>query len=351
MGGGVSKEKLSRFFRSVAMLLSSGVGILKSLEYLADDDSVEFSVAVEEVARGLGEGRAFSRTLREQPGIFDKMSCDLIEAGEKCGQLPQTLVRLADHHARGSMLERRLVAVLAYPVVIAVMMVLMLVGMVWFVFPREKELLESVNADVPWITTLVFEGLGFFFHPLFVVSVLGLAAMAMVTLSGRQEQGEWTASIRKVIDEKLLSLPLFGDMILQLSLSRMLHVFSMLGDAGCTMDTSLRCSGNVMQNKVLEAGVDAARQNLKAGMGLTEAISQTEVFPTLFVQLFAVAEETGRLVPVSSKLAKIYEDRLETSLDTVTSLIEPIALLVIGTLIGFLLLATMLPTASIMGTL
>lgn len=346
-----SKDKLSRFFRSVALLLSSGVGILKALEYLAHDESIEFSAAVEEVARSLGEGKPFSHALREQPEFFDKMSCDLVEAGENCGQLPQTLTRLAEHHARGSMLERRLAAALAYPAVITVIMFAMLLVMVWFVFPKEKELLESVNADIPWLTTLLFEGLGFFFHPLFIVTFLSLTTLALVTLSGRDKSGEQSVFLRKAFDARLLSLPIFGEMILQLSLSRMLHVFSMLQDAGCTVDTSLRCAGNVMQNKVLEAGVDLARANLRQGMSLTESLDRTEVFPSLFVQIFAVAEESGRLVPVSEKLARIYEERLETSLDTIASLIEPLALLVVGSFIGFLLLATMLPTVNIMEAL
>ena len=347
----ISSEALSRFFRSLALLLGSGIGILSCIEYLIPGESVEFSAALEGVAQGLREGKPLSRALREQAGSFDSMSCDLVEAAEKCGRLTQTFERLGDHHARSSALERRLKAALAYPAAIFTIMLFMVAVMAWFVFPQEKELLDSLNTEVPWFTELIFEGVGLLFHPIVVVSTLSLAVLAAVTLSGRAETERSPSQLKKRVDSLLLNLPIFGQLFLQLSLSRMLHVFGMLNDAGCTVDTCLRCSAKAMQNATLKDAVEEARQNLTEGMSLTQSIAQTATFPVLFVQLFAVAEESGQLVSVSQKLAAIYEARLESSLDTVASLVEPAAMLVVGTLVGSLVLATMLPTVSMVENL
>lgn len=346
----VPREKLSRFFRSVSMMLVSGISLHDSLEHLTNDDSLIFGETVSDVAKKLAAGYTFSAALRTKPNIFPHVCADLVEAGEHSGSLHRTLEQLADHLSRSSNLERRFKAAMIYPIIIIALMLLMVLVMVWFVFPREKALLESLGAEMPLFTRVLFDWLGIVFHPIVIglVSVLALAGIRFYT--GGNE-GDPKLGWRRLVDTNLLKLPLVGPLVSKMCSARALSVFATLLDAGATVDQSMESAAKLMGNVELEDRFKKAKNALMSGYMFSESLEHYEVFPTLAIHLFKVSEESGGMPRMSRQLSKIFEREVEQTIDTAASLVEPLALIFMGGFVGTILLATLLPTASIVSNL
>ena len=346
----IPKEKLSRFFRSISLLFGSGIGLFHALEHLSADDDAKFAVVVEDLASKLSHGHSFSFAVREHPKVFPRICADMIEAGEKSGTLNAVLDQLAEYLSRGSALEQRLIAAMVYPVIVFLLMLGMGLGMAWFVFPREREFLESLDAEIPALTKAVFLVFEFAFHPLVLVALVSSLVLGFVLYSGREEKNT-QGNFKELTDEWILKLPVIGEFLLKLSVSRALTVLSMLLQAGLMVDKSLLAAGRMLGNTKLEKELHRAVHSLHRGKSLAEALDETHCFPSLVVQLFEVGQETGKLHTVSAKLAEVYEEELDSALAGFVSLVEPIALLIVGTFVGVLLLATLLPTTNVVGNL
>jgi type IV pilus assembly protein PilC len=346
----VSRQKLSRFFRSTGMMLGSGITLLDSLEHLVMDESLLFAETVRDMNKRLTSGHSFSHALRQHPRIFPRVCGDLVQAGENSGTLHKSLDKLADYLDRSSHLEKRFVAAMVYPIIIVVLMLVMVLVMVWFVFPRERELLESLGAEMPLLTRVLFDWLGIIFHPA-VVLVVGLAVFGGFTYYTGGQSGRPKDTLRRLIDTNILKIPLVGSLTFKFCSSRALSVFGTLLESGATVDQALDCAVKMMGNAELESRLRQAQMDLRNGYPFSESLENNHVFPTLAVQLFYVAEETGGLSVMSNRLAKIFEREVENAIETAADLVEPFALIFMGGFVGLILLATLLPTASIVSNL
>ena len=331
-------------------MLGSGITLMDSLRHLSQDESLLFGETVRDMNRELTAGKTFSYALRQHPNIFPRVTGDLVQAGEYSGTLHKCLDKIGDYLDRSSYLEQRFKAAMIYPLIIIVLMLIMVLTMVWFVFPREKELLQSLGAEMPLITRAVFDGLGLVFHPVTVAAV-GILGFALFTHYTGGRSGKPKESFRRLVDTHILSVPIFGPLLFKFSAARTLSVLATLLDSGATLDASLKCASRMMGNMELESRMERAHQDLRNGYLLSDSLENHEVFPTLAVHLIRVAEESGGLPKMANRLSRIFENEVESAIDTAATLVEPLALIVMGVFVGVVLLATLLPTASIVTNL
>lgn len=332
------------------MMIGSGITILESLEHLSADESLVFSEVVKKMCERLSTGCTFSLALSKHPNIFPRVCSDLVAAGESSGTLHKSLDQLADYLERSSQLEQRFKAAMVYPMIITILMSVMVLVMVWFVFPREKELLESLGAEMPFLTRLLFDGLGMILHP-FVVTGAVIAAVSAFSVYSSKSSSAPKELFRKLVDKNILHVPIVGQLLFKLAAARVLSVFATLLESGATVDQSMYCAARLMGNTELEKRLILAQSALRGGSLFSDALEHYEVFPGLAIQLFRVAEESGGLPKISGQLARIYEAEVETAIDMASALVEPFAMIFMGGFVGLLLLATLLPTASIVTNL
>lgn len=331
-------------------MINSGVSLLEALEHLSKDESMIFTETIKDLIQHLVSGHSLSSSIRKHPSVFPKISADLIEAGEKSGALHKSFDRLADYLSRSSYLEKRFKAAMVYPAIILLLMFTMLLVMVWFVFPREQELLASMGAEMPMLTRLLFDGLGYLFHPV-SLGLAAVSAIAFYTVYTGGRSGHPLQKFRLFFDTQILKVPMLGNLVFKFSAARVLSVFGTLLESGASVDQSMHCSAKMMGNVVLEERLEQAQRDLLNGEIFSDALELHDVFPPLAVHLFRIAEESGGLPTMAGRLAKIFEDEVEDVIDTMASLVEPAALLIMGGFVGLVLLATLLPTANVIGGL
>ena len=346
----IGLQKLSRFFRCLSLMINCGIPILDAVSQFSDDNSIVFSEVVSDVSRRLMAGASLSEALRAHPSVFPRFCVNLIRAGEHSGSMQISLVQLSDHLERADSLQRRLWATMTYPLLILVLMFVMVLCMVWFVFPREVALLESLGAEMPWATQVLIDTLTIFFHPVTLLVGLVCCVVTVVLLSN-QHDSRPLDFLRKKFDTAILDVPILGSFFKKMAAARTLSALSSLLEAGETLDRSLTYASSLLGNVELEQRMAAARKDLRNGHDFSETISANMVFPVLAVQMLKVAEESGGMPRMTRRVSQMFAREVEDSIDTAASLVEPIMFTILGFFVGFLLLATLLPTVNIMGTL
>lgn len=350
MSGKVSLEELGRFFRCLSVMSKCGITVHESLEHLKHDESLLFSETINGMIRALHSGSMFSGAIRMHPGVFPRFCADFIEAGERSGSMVQTMDRLSVYLERTAHLQRRFVAAMTYPFIVLLLSVGMMLSLVWFIFPREQALLHSLGVETPFITRVLFVTLGFLFHPAVVMIALTFAVAIFVLFQSR-ETSKGKEAVRKVFDRAVLRIPVLGDLVWKFATAKTLSAFATLIEAGNSLDQSLVCTSRLTGNSVLEDRLKDAIREVRDGETFSDALKKNECLPELAVHLLHVAEESGGLPKMSAQVARIFEKEVEDAIDLVSTLVEPIALMITGLFIGALLLATLLPTTSIVGNL
>lgn len=331
-------------------MVGSGVNLVDSLEHLAKDESLLFSEAVGKVHKDVARGATFSHALKQHPRIFPPVCSNLVRAAEQTGTLHLTLERLAEYLADSAHLERRLKAATLYPLIVLVLLLIMITITVRFVFPSERALLESLGAKMPMFTELLFGGLSLLFHP-FVLGTVAVVVLGAFRYYTGGEQVRPQLFWRRLVDSNILKLPAVGGLVFKIAASRALAIFANLLDAGATIDQAMVYAAPLTGNVELEQRLVKAKSALMNGSTFSEALERHQVFPPLAIHLLKVAEESGGMPGLCHRLADIFEHEVEDTLDTASTLVEPLTLLFVGAFVGLVLLATLLPTVDIVGKL
>ena len=338
-------QKTGYFFRCLSLMLNSGISLYESLNLLKEDESEEFSESVERLCQKVSTGSSFSQALRAEQR-FPHFCAVLVEAGEASGTLVKSCDRLADYLERSDHLQKRFLGALIYPILIMAALLVVMALMAWFVFPQEKELLESLGAEIPWLSQLVFQGSVLLFHP-YLWCAVALGLVALFVLRSEEGSARLINLVRHHWDRAVLLLPFLGELHFKLCACRSLSVFSTLLESGATVAQSLQAASKMMGNSVLEARLQLVLKEIRDGETLATGLGRHDALPVLAYYVFQVAEETGKLSSMAAHLAGIFEDEVEHALDTLASLLEPLAMLCVGGFVGLVIVATLLPTMNV----
>jgi general secretion pathway protein F len=283
------------------------------------------------------EGSSLAVALAQYPAVFSEIYINMVRAGEASGTLDGMLLRLADYLEYQVKLRNQLVASLTYPVFMVVIGGLILFGLVTFIVPKITLIFEEVHQVLPWPTVIliaVSHFLNDFWWIILLAGVLGVFAL---------QQYIKTPAGRTQYDRFMLRTPVMGRVTLMVAISRFTRTLSTLLTSGVPLLQALDVVRNVVQNSVLAEAIDRARQNIGEGQSLAEPLRKSGMFPPLVTHMIAVGEKSGDLEPMLVKVSEAYDNEVEAIISTLTALLTPVMILVMGAIIGFIVMAILLP--------
>lgn len=346
-GGGAGKVKpkdLQNFTRQLAVLVGAGVAIIPSLEALAQGQkSPVFQKAISEVCQDISTGKKMGQAFARQGHVFDKFYVNMIVAGEEGGVLEVVLKRLADYIEKAVKIQGKIKGALVYPMAVLVISLLIITGLLIFVVPKFAELFVGSGMKLPALTQMMMDMSEFAQRTwwMFIIAIF-------VAYHGVKNYYA-TSTGRQMIDSLLIRAPLFGNLIIKGGLAKFTRTLSTLLNAGVSIMDAMDIGAQVSGNYVIEMSIIKAKDAIASGKSIATPFSQEKMFPPLVVQMMAVGEATGALDQMLAKIADFFEDEVETIVSSITTLIEPVMIVVLGGIVAFLVLAMYMPIFQMAG--
>ena len=346
----VSLEELAVFTRQLSMFFSSGLGLLRGLESIAGQGFSKLtSESATELSRGLREGRGLAASMSLRPVVFSQVYVRMVHAGESSGALDKILARLADFLERDMLLQKRLRASLAYPLLIFIFSVLMVGFLLLFVFPMFVTFFDGLDVELPVVTKSLLSLTNFFRHPAILATFFIVGPV--LTYHAYQRLGRSDEAML-LLSRARLKLPLVGPLVHSVLLARFARTLAILLEAGIPQLTALQTSGKAIGNAAVEQAVDRACERIRDdGASLAGALGKEPLFSRAMVSMLAVGEEVGRLPQVLDSAADSLDLTIETSVSRLTVVLEPLMLGVLGIVVGYVLLAVFLPVYALVEAL
>lgn len=337
-GGRIRRRDVAVFTRQLASLTRSGVPILRSLRTLgAQTANQRFRRVVENLETTVRDGSLVSAAMAQHPAVFSQLYVNMVRSGESGGILDTALFRLADAQDREEEIRRKVQAAVAYPALVLVVGVLTIVFLLTVFMPRVASLYRSYN-ELPLPTRVLIGTSDFLAESWYWFGLVLLLLAAIVKRVAALEKG------RMFLDRLKLRAPVLGRSILQSEIARFARTLSLLLTAGIGIDKALALSGDTMRNAVLREDVEAMRRNtVNRGATLSSGLEQSRHFPPLVSNMAAVGEEGGSLDESLAEIALFYENEVDLHSRLATSLLEPILILVVGLVVGFIVAAMLMP--------
>lgn len=338
LGSGIKFRDVTVFTRQLASLTKSGVPILKALSTISNQaDNRRFAAIVDDLEGVIRDGSMLSSALAKHPDLFSDLYVSMVRAGETGGVLDTILFRLADARESEEETRRKIQAAIAYPILIMVVGVVTVVVLLTFFLPRVLELFKDYK-DLPVATRMLMSISGFFQHNWYWLFILLLLFGAVFKRLASMDKG------RMFVDRIKLHMPLLKKFILHSDTARFARTMALLIDSGIPIDKALGLSARTLNNAVLRDEVETlGGETIRQGSTLSSGLRKAKYFPPLVANMTGVGEEAGSMDESLLEVADFYEKEIDMLSKTATSLIEPIMILVIGLLVGFIVAAMLLP--------
>ena len=337
--GRVKLKHLAVFSRQFATMVNSGLPLLRTLAILADQtESKELARVVGEIRVDVERGSSLSDSMEKYPKAFNSLYVAMVRAGEISGTLDQVLLRVADTIEKEVSLRRKIKSAMTYPVVVFALVIIILTVMLVFVVPTFKNLYADLGGTLPAPTRLLI-AISDVVRRFFLFVVGGIA----VGIWGFRQ---WlkTDRGRYAFDRFKMKIPVFGELFRKTALSRYARTLGTLSRSGVPILQALDIVHDTVRNAVMARAVKDVQTSVKEGESLTRPLSRHPVFPPMVVQMMAVGEETGALDTMLEKIADFYDEEIEATVDSLTSLIEPVLIAVVGGVVGAIVICLYLPT-------
>lgn len=332
-----ARQQWTGAVHELAMMLHGGIPLLEALDTIIEQHSGPLEVALIEVRDKVAAGASLGEALSERPDLFEPTDVHLVEVGENAGTLDVVLEQLAEFRLRSSQFKDRVLTSLMYPCFLVVFGLAAAVFLMTVVLPPLLENIAETTDQLPWPTQIVLAMSNF------LVSYGWWLALAVLLLVLGFVFFVQTENGRAMWHRLLLRLPVVGPMLLKQNVSRVAMIVGTLSKSGVELTRAIDLAGKSTPNAVLASALDTSCQHIEAGAEIAEALEKTNTFPPLAVRVFSVGQESGRLDEMLTRLATDYDRQVETTAARITSLLEPVLIVVLAIGVGFLLLATILP--------
>ncbi|MBK6601680.1 MAG: type II secretion system F family protein [Betaproteobacteria bacterium] len=338
-GRKVSEKDVTFFTRQLATMLKSGVPLLQSFEIVARGHSnARFSRLMMDIKSKVESGSSLSQAFRQYPDQFDSLYCNLVNAGETAGMLDAILERLATYKEKILAIKAKIKSALFYPMSVIVVAIVVVWVIMIFVIPAFKEVFSSFGADLPAPTMMVIELSDF------MVRYWWVAFLAVVGASvGFGMALKRSAAVRYSFDRLILKVPVIGSILEKATIARWTRTLATMFAAGVPLVESLDAVAGAAGNTVYAAGTKRIQTEVSTGTSLTNAMTNTNLFPNMVLQMTQIGEESGSLDGMLSKVADFFEREVDDAVATLSSLLEPIIIVFLGVVIGGLVVAMYLP--------
>jgi type IV pilus assembly protein PilC len=346
-GSGVKTKDLVVFTRQFATMIDAGLPLVQCLDILGSTtDNPRFGKVLLDVKLQVESGDTFSRSLAKHPKVFDDLFTNLVAAGETGGILDTIMNRLAIFMEKNDKLKRRIKSALTYPIAVLAIVGLILAALMLKVIPVFEKMYKDLGSgSLPAATAILITiSRGFIkYLPIIVVAAIGFVVGFKAFLKWPKGRYLW--------DGFLLGLPIFGPLIRKAVVARFSRTLGTLMSSGVPILDALEIVAKTSGNKVVERAVFFSRDRIAEGKDMVSPLSESKVFPPMVIQMIGVGEQTGALDAMLQKVADFYEDEVDVAVDGLTSLMEPIMVVVLGGIVGGVVVAMYLPIFSLAGNI
>lgn len=337
-GGSVSSQEVSIFARQFATMIGSGVPLVRCLTILQSQaENQTFKKIIGQIRTDVEGGATFSKALEKHPKVFTNLFCSLVKAGEIGGILDVILERLAEYLESSEALKAKIKGAMTYPVVVFAIAGLVVIALVMFVLPQFKDIFMGMNIELPMATQLLL-GLSDFMVDWWFFVIPAILLIPLIIYQFFQ-----TKTGKRIWDTNILKVPNLGMMMRKVAVAKFTRTLGTLISSGVPILQALEVTSQTAGNVVIAEAVDKTRISIREGESIAEPLKSSGVFPPMVVQMIAVGEETGELDKMLSKIADFYDTEVDTAVKGLTSVIEPIVIVVLGIVIGGIVMAVFMP--------
>lgn len=331
------------YCRQFATLIRAGITIVDATNILAHQtDSKGLKKALLLVESELRDGRSFSEAVKSHPKIFPTIFVHMIEAGEMTGNLDETLDRLATYFEKQYNIRKKVQSTMAYPIVLTFVIIVVVIFLMLAIIPNFLSMFEQMGSELPFVTQLVVNMSNFVQKSWWVLLSILLVVIGIFIYLYRQNK-----AFNYSVHVMLLRMPIFGQLLQKSAIARMSRTLASLFSSSVPILQALGIVAKVVNNPVIGKVVLEARENLESGQSLSEPLKRSWVFPPLVSHMTAIGEETGSLDYMLEKIADFYEEDVDRTVDTLRTLIEPLMIILLAGVVGFIVLSIMVPMLSI----
>ncbi len=335
----VGDRDISLFCRQLGAMVNAGVGIIDALEIVADQmPNRKLAQATSEVARDVSEGMSLSDAMSKRKDVFPELVINLVAVGEETGELDTALMRASDYYEKIAMIKSKIKSASFYPAFVLVVATIIVTGILYFLVPTFAEIYEGFGASLP-LPTQVLINLSNALRENILYFIMFLVGFSVVFRYLYTKSYSFKRSVHRF----MLKLPKFGDLIVKSAMANFSRTMATLFASGVSIERALEVAGKVTGNLIIKEAVDKVQKEVTEGQTMWSSMERTGHFPKLIVAMVKVGEETGRLDEMLDTIARFYEDEVDRTVEGLITLIEPMLIVILGTIVGGILIALYLP--------
>ncbi|MBW2058747.1 MAG: type II secretion system F family protein [Deltaproteobacteria bacterium] len=337
-GRKITEKAIAVFTRQLATMIDAGLPLVQSLDILAtQQENRSFKQVLSTIKDDVESGSTFAAALGRHPKVFNDLYVNLVVAGEEGGILDNILLRLSNYIEKAVALKKKVKSALVYPIAIVGVAVIVVTILLIFVIPVFEKMFLSAGHSLPLLTQIIVT-MSRLLKSYFIFVVAGLVILGI----GLRRYHK-TGSGRRNIDALLLKVPVFGMLFRKIAIARFSRTLSTLVSSGVPILDSLNIVAKTAGNQIVEDAIMRARSSISEGETIAEPLTRADVFPPMVTQMISVGESTGSLDTMLGKIADFYDDEVDTTVATLTSLLEPFLMIFLGGTIGTIVVAMYLP--------
>lgn len=347
MFGGVKKSDLSVMCRQFSTMHDAGVNLVRCLAVLADQASnPKMKAIMSDVRAEVEGGQTLTRALEKYPAVFDRLFIGLVNAGEVGGALEESLQRLSQFLESEVALRRKIKSAMTYPTLILVFAVIVVVGLMTFILPKFMSLFDDLGmTQLPPATAALKACSNFMTTKWYWMIIIVVSFVVALRLLGRTKMG------RRTLDRIKLKAPVFGPLNHKVALARFARTLSTLLSSGVNILPAMETVAGTVSNDILSDAIMQARASIREGERIGEPLARSRLFPPMVVHMISIGEESGSLDPMLAKVADFYEGEVDAAVESLTAAIEPVLIVGLGVIVGFIVIALFMPLVAIVQNL
>jgi type IV pilus assembly protein PilC len=345
-GRKIKSEDIVVFTRQFATMVDAGIPILQALDAMGEQASnPTFKHTIATICEDIQLGSSLSAAFAKHPKVFDQLYINMLRVGETGGILSAILERVALYLEKTEKLKAKVKSAMIYPTVVVSMAMLITIVLIVKVVPTFATIYDSLGQKLPVMTQMLIDFSNLLQHQLLTIIGVIVAIIFLFTRYRQTNQG------RLQTDIWALQLPLFGDLICKVSVSRFSRTFSTLSQSGVAILETLDIVGKTCGNRAIEVLVDEIKISVREGESIAVPLAKSKYFPPMVTRMIAIGEKSGQMEKMLSKVAEFYDEQVDTAVEGLTKLIEPLIIAFLGVVVGFIVVALFMPILSITNAL
>lgn len=342
----VKKRDLAVFCRQLAVIINSGVSIIEAINTLSEQmDNKTFREALKVVGDDVQKGKLLSQSMASFPSIFPEFLRNMIQIGEAAGTLDSIMDQMANYYENEDRINRKVKSAMTYPAILGVMTIGVVILLMVMVLPMFSSVLTEMGGEMPGITKFLMAASDFMVNNIIYIAILGFIAIVAIVSYIRTPAG------RMQYDTFKLHVPIFKNITIKVITSRFARSMGILLKSGITIINAMDIMNTLIGNRAVEAKFTESTEDVREGRGIAESLNKVGIFPPLLIRMVAVGERTGELDQMLTRTSGFFDDEVESAIEKMTTMIEPLMLVVLGVVVGVILLSIFLPMLSIMNNI